>query len=592
MTAGLPRELALELARRLLDLLGTLQEEGLVDCDLNPTNVMITPGGELRLVDLEALVEPGTPVVAMFTPAYAAPEQLGMPELGPAPAPPVNLYALGATLFFLVSGCHPVLADDQPTSRPVHERLAAWLRELASDNRSAHELAPLVLGLLHDQPDRRWSVDRAREFLDRVRATAAPAAPLPAWRLQVPIERLLSDGLDHVLDGMVPEDGEHLWPAPRVTEDCDPCAVQHGASGVLAVLVRAAQVRDDPRLPEAVRGAATWTWQKLRSAPRLLPGLYFGHSGAAWALHEAGGLLGDAQLRADAAGLARKLPLPWPNPDVCHGTAGAGMAQLYFLQSTGAAEFAERSRLCADALLAAAERRAEGVVWPVPATFDSALRGITHSGFAHGVAGVGAFLLSAGASLGRADYVACAREAGRLLAAVAQVEEGAARWPSGEEGGDRRPARLTHWCSGSSGIGTFLIRLWRVTGDPELLVLVDQAATAVRRDRWNSSTVACHGLAGDGEFLLDLADVLDEPRYRRWAEELVSCLGARNVLRHGRMLLPDESGLEVTLGYGTGLAGILAFLLRLRHGSPRPWMPAPGDRTSASQDRDLSAVSI
>jgi hypothetical protein len=40
-------------------------------------------------------------------------------------------------------------------------------------------------------------------------------------------------------------------------------------------------------------------------------------------------------------------------------------------------------------------------------------------------------------------------------------------------------------------------------------------------------------------------------------------------------VVPDSSG-EITAGYGTGLAGVLSFLLRLRHGGRRPWMTDDG----------------
>jgi lantibiotic modifying enzyme len=390
----------------------------------------------------------------------------------------------------------------------------------------------------------------------------------------VSTQRLIADGLAFARDTMTPDSSQHLWRSQRGTENFDPCAVQHGGAGVLALLVRAAQVLDERHFRGTIRTATGWIDRRMRDAPRLLPGLYFGHSGTAWALHETACLLEDDELSRRAVSLAKKLPLRWPNPDICHGTAGSGMAQLYFWQATGDLEFAERARSCADIVLAGAEPRDEGVVWPIPATFDSALAGVTHYGFAHGVAGIGTFLLLAARSLDRAEYLEVAREAGRTLTATASIADGAAWWRSGEGADDREP-RLTHWCSGSSGVGTFLVRLWQATNDPDLRAMAEQAASAVRRNRWNASTVACHGLAGDGEFLLDLADILGEARYRTWAGELLECLRARNVLRSGRILLPDESGLATAIDYGTGMAGILAFLLRLRHGGSRLWIPEP-----------------
>jgi hypothetical protein len=80
-------------------------------------------------------------------------------------------------------------------------------------------------------------------------------------------------------------------------------------------------------------------------------------------------------------------------------------------------------------------------------------------------------------------------------------------------------------------------------------------------------------LAGDGDFLLDLADLTGERRYRDWAWELAAVMQVRHVVRDGLWLLADDSGTKVTTDYNTGLGGPLGFLLRLRHGGPRQWMP-------------------
>ena len=297
------------------------------------------------------------------------------------------------------------------------------------------------------------------------------------------------------------------------------------------MLTRASEVMDDKRILDGVRRVADWIDARWSAEPTLLPGLYFGRSGTAWALYDAACRLGDERLAERAKHLAKRVPVLWPNPDVCHGAAGAGMTQLRMWQVTAELDFRDRLTQCADGLVCAAEERGGAVVWPIPANFESELAGLTHLGFAHGVAGVGSFLLAAGLALGRLDYVDVAQAAGATLQEAAQVDNEAAWWPSGEEGGDK--IRLTHWCSGSSGVGTFLIRLGLATGNREFRELAEKAAVAVRRDRWQSSPVACHGLAGDGEFLLDLATALEESRYRRWAEELAACIFARNALWDG-----------------------------------------------------------
>jgi len=211
---------------------------------------------------------------------------------------------------------------------------------------------------------------------------------------------------------------------------------------------------------------------------------------------------------------------------------------------------------------------------------------VVHYGFAHGVAGVGAFLLAASRATGENDYLELAVSAAETLFAVAQLDRGAASWPRNEDGG----AGMTHWCSGSSGVGTFLVRLWKRTGDPRFGDLVAQAAEAVRRTRWHAGTAQCHGLAGDGEFLLDLADAAGEESYREWAGELAVSMYARHALRDGRMVVPNDTGTAIVADYNTGLGGVLAFLLRLRYGGPRLWLPEALTRFGEAGEPSASAT--
>ncbi|QRX94942.1 class IV lanthionine synthetase LanL [Streptomyces noursei] len=561
---------ALTTARRLAEAMRAVHHRGWVLRDFNPNNVMVTDDGTLRLIDLETLARPGEHVVRVHTPGYAAAEQVHAGRIDAAPGIESDLYSLGATLFYLATGVDPLLAPGDGGGAHK-ERLVSWLARLSAGNPAARRLAPLIGALLDDDPTARPALDEVLHRLRTVDGERARSRPAPVSRGigEGELKQLITDGLDHLLATMDPGRFDRLWPSGPVGTVSDPFNIQHGAAGVLGVLVLAHRLEPQPALRTAVRSAADWISGLVGREPRCLPGLYYGRSGTAWALLDAAGLLADASLLAHATGLAAGTPVEGPVPDICHGVAGAGLTQLRFWEATGEPRFLDRARRAAEAVAALAVRRDGLLLWPIPGETLATSDTLAHYGFAHGVAGVGAFLLAAARATGTAAYAELAVEAARTLLAVVEVEGGCAYWRTGEPGSPRK----THWCSGSSGAGTFLLHTWLETGDEDFLTAARQAAAAVRRTRWHEGPTQCHGLAGDGEFLLDLAQATGDGTYRDWAAELATGIHARHVVRDGRMVVPDDTGTAVWADFNTGLSGVVAFLARLAHGGPRMWVP-------------------
>ncbi|MDB1090021.1 class IV lanthionine synthetase LanL [Streptomyces sp. ACA25] len=575
-TGGLNASRVVSLAGKLTALLAEVHERGFVCQDFSPGNIMITPDEELRLIDPEFAREPGVPTRRAHTPGYAAPEQTEH-RFGPALDGSVDRFSLGAVIFHLATGSAPLLAPDLPERRTVLERLEPLWPQLRADCPAVSAVEPAVRGLLCENPEERWTFARLREYLATVSSAAAPVPAVGPHRpaqLEAPLrQRLVDDGLSFLRETMADpaRDPERLWPSGDFGDRTDPCSVQHGAAGVLSTLARAAGLLQRDELTELTASVASWIDARRTRIPRLLPGLYFGRSGTAWALHDAARALDDDELAEHALDLARSVPLRWPNQDICHGTAGAGMTQLHFWQATGRPEFLDRVTECADALVQAAEHHADRVIWPVPQDMDSELAGLRHLGFAHGVAGVGTFLLGAARCTGQRTYRQLACAAGDTLAAEAEQGPWGARWR--DDIGDKRGSGMGyHWCSGSSGVGTFLLRLWQNTGDEGYLRLAEEAGAAVRWSQRQASSSACHGLAGNGQYLLDLADAVPSGPYRDWAGELALTLSSRHADRDGLLLLPDETGVGFRADHQTGMSGSLDFLLRFAHGGPRPWM--------------------
>ncbi|MET9339019.1 class IV lanthionine synthetase LanL [Nonomuraea sp. NPDC003804] len=561
----LPDERVVEVAHAAVELVAEIHRAGVVIRDLTPANVLLSDAGELRLIDLEAATVAGSEAVRLGTPGYAAPETAG--EVPPPADQAGDLFGLGAVLAFAALRQDPLLvADDRPTDG----RMAAWLKQAASWHPSAGLLAPLICGLMKDDPAARWSLNRARRFLN-----ASAARDAPASAISTPdADAMIRSSLEHLLDTMAPRES-WLWPAEPGLDHADPALVQWGAGGGLSALAAAWAVRDQVevdqgRLLEAMRHGCRWLDRYLDTVSRVIPGLYVGHAGVAWTAWEVATVVGDQRVADRALRLARRLPMRWPIPDVVHGLAGGGLALVHLWRRTGQAELSHRGQILADGLVESAQPIKDAVCWPLTVDVASELEKGSYLGFAHGNAGVGAFLVAAAAAWNRPDYLETAVAAADLLVTTAQIDGEAAWW---SDRLDRQDRRLPNWCHGSSGIGTFLLRLWRATGRDVYLDLARKAAVAVREDTARSCPGACHGLAAEGHFLLDLADVLEEEKYRAWAGEHATGLAVRSVERDGRHLIGDASGRQVSAGYAGGLAGSLSFLLRLRHGGARPFMP-------------------
>ncbi|MGH3871491.1 MAG: class IV lanthionine synthetase LanL [Pseudonocardiaceae bacterium] len=562
---GVPPTPALPLATKLIELMEQVHAHGIVIRDLSPTNVLVTPDGELRLVDLEMAAPVGSMARWSCTVGYQAPElNIGRGAWTQATATfAEDRFSLGAMLFLVATGNDPVLPDDEATQRSTRERLGSWLAGIAPHNATVRALRPAILTLTDDDP----AVRRTPPHFDATTAACrTDGLPEPA------LDRLIADGLAHLVATMAAQPCERLWPTSADCAQYDPASVQHGAAGVLHALV--AGLRQAPaerELAAAVRATVSWLEHRVAREPRLLPGLQFGRSGTAWALYDAGCALGpdDDGLVQRAGELLLRIPLPDPaNPDVAHGLAGAGLAHLHLAHATGDQRFTQRAVSCADAVIRAAERTAGTLLFPVPADLDSQLAGVRHYGFAHGTAGGGYFLLAAGEMTGVARYTELALEAADTLCRVAVLDDGAAWWPTGPA----ESAVFTYWCSGSSGIGSFLLRAWQVSRQPRYAELAEQAALAVYRTRWLDLPSVCHGLAGNGEFLLDAAAILGERRFAEQATELASVAYLRHGLRNGRMVTCGENGRDVVADAGAGLAGMVEFLLRCRDGGARSWM--------------------
>ncbi|MBF8724342.1 bifunctional protein-serine/threonine kinase/phosphatase [Pseudomonas guariconensis] len=183
----LPLQRWLEVARQLLQAVGALHRRNLLHRDIKPDNLHLGHDGQVRLLDFGLAYCPGLSEDAAHelpgTPSFIAPEAFE----GAQPGPQQDLYAVGVSLYFLLTGHYPygeVEAFQRPrfgaAVDPARYRpdVPAWvqgnlLRGVERDPARRFETAEEWL-LAFERGDRDEAPKRARPLLER--------EPLKVWQ--------------------------------------------------------------------------------------------------------------------------------------------------------------------------------------------------------------------------------------------------------------------------------------------------------------------------------------------------------------------------------------------------------------------------
>ncbi len=149
----LPRDKALEIARKICAGLAAAHDKGVLHRDLKPSNIMLDGRGEVRIMDFGlASLAHEIEDVRSGTPAYMAPEQL----VGKEVTARSDIYALGLVLYEVFTG-KPAFEGK------THDEIMRLRREstLHRPSTLVHDLDPavemVILRCLEEEPENRPS---------------------------------------------------------------------------------------------------------------------------------------------------------------------------------------------------------------------------------------------------------------------------------------------------------------------------------------------------------------------------------------------------------------------------------------------------
>jgi WD40 repeat protein len=174
--------------------------QGIVHRDLKPANVLLTADGRLKLCDFgvaRLLAGSGVPTLSgmlIGTPEYMAPEQAAGQAAGPA----ADVYALGATLYMMLTGRPPFQGASLPeTLEQVRNQEPVPPRRLQPT--VPRDLETICLACLHKDSRRRYAsagalAEDLERFLGGRTILARPAGVVERswkWARRRPVEALL-----------------------------------------------------------------------------------------------------------------------------------------------------------------------------------------------------------------------------------------------------------------------------------------------------------------------------------------------------------------------------------------------------------------
>lgn len=512
----------------LVDLIDILRGQGIVFGDLSPNNLLLTAGSsQLKLIDFEGACQIGIDApMNLCTPGFGSPNQVsgGLPTLED------DYYALGAVICFCLFPLNGLL-NLYPDAR--HDLLS----NIQKDSRIPSSIVKIILDLLSSDPSQRPSPSKIKGVLSNFQSLGGHMD----CNQENPIDyRAVINGIqDHIHDTATYSRKDRLFSADPKLFSTNPLNLAYGAAGVTCALKQISH-----QFPEK---AISWILQHEVTNDDYPPGLYVGLSGISWCLLEIG-------LPQEAKKIFRHTlnhPLRCKAADLFYGLAGWGMTSLRFFVQTHDEEYLDHAKEAAAKLLETSVRDQRGRHWS-----DNSKVSL---GLAHGASGVALFFLYLYLATGDYCFLDAGQEALQYdLSFAVETKDGGLSWAQSV---DLRSPLYPYWRLGSAGIGRVVLRFYRALKNHDLRAILEKIFVESDR-KYAVSPGQFMGLAGLGEFSLDLYDLLGESRFLHAAEKAARGIMLFRIERNG-IAFPGEQLARLSCDYGTGSAGVVLFLNRI-----------------------------
>ena len=231
---------------------------------------------------------------------------------------------------------------------------------------------------------------------------------------------------------------------------------------------------------------------------------------------------------------------------------GCGLAALHFFVRTSDPAYLRQALRAGEHLLRSGETQGETRYWRCNQD------GQIHYGFGYGASGIALFLLYLHLLTSREDFRQAALEGLEFDLAHKIESQVGWQWKRFEDDKLLYP----YWIHGSAGIGSILIRFYELLG----LERYRSLAYRVGQDtfiKYSYIPSLFEGLSGIGEFMLDLFRVTGDEAFLNHAFDIAETVTWFGIERSEGIAFPGRWLTRISNDYGTGAAGVGLFFARL-----------------------------
>ena len=505
--------------------------------DFSPGNVIYSDADEtFKLIDLEAAWEDGVDIPSpdIGTIGFRLPE--GVKNKFD------DTYGLSTLIFSFIFPVNQLFSLEPKAKQ-------TFLEAAEEEGRISNEMKTLLLEYLDTDNESRHTSSELFNRFENISIDHSPVRSKENFGIN---DTLLSETLNKTLryikSNISLDRSDRLFPSDPSVFVTNPLSVANGAAGVAHALSFI-----EGEVPDKV---ISWMLTHEISKENYPAGLYLGLSGIAWVFWE----LEQKELALKIMEMTVDHPLLWDLPDIFYGSAGFGLACLYFYKETGDAYWLEQAARVGEKLIKTKIVSDNGFYWPD-------LEGNVWTSYARGASGISLFLLHLYLASGDILFLENGRRALDYDLEAVKELQGKYRIPraTSESITSRHQMTFSHyWSDGSAGVCTTLLRYISVFGEKSDKAMLENLIVDADRN-YTAFPTLFTGLAGLGNVQLDAFYFTGDPKYISSALNVTHGLLRFQIQRPDGIAFPGEQLFRLSNDFGSGSAGIACFLHRLRH---------------------------